>query len=127
MSHYFTLKFNSEQEALDTAEALRLLPAEDEPEEMPDLLVVSQPGLSGQAQLITDVTVPGTYDPEGNELTPPVPIDGVFLNVVLNRNILPSDLRRRRVPYGSAGQVWSGTEPEPGAWPPVLNNEAELT
>ena len=125
MSHYFTLRFDSEQEALDTAEALRLLPPEEE--EMRDLLVISQPGLFGQAQLITDVTVPGTYDPEtGKELTPPIPVPGVFLNVVLNRNILPSDLRRRRVPYGSAGQVWSGTEPEPGAWPPVLNNEAEL-
>lgn len=121
MSHYFTLHFNSEQEALDTAEALRLLPPE-EPEEMPDLLVISQPGLFGQAQLITDVQIPGTYDPEtGKVLTPPAPIDGVFLNVVLNRNILPSDLRRRRVPYGSAGQVWSGTEPEDGAWPPAAN------
>jgi len=124
MSHHFTLRFDSEQEALATAETLRLLPPEDE--EMPPLLVVSQPGLFGQAQLITDVQIPGTYDPEGNELTPPVPVQGVFLNVILNRPILPYDLRRRRVPYGSAGQVWSGTEPAPGAWPPVLNNEAEL-
>jgi len=117
MSHYFTLRFDSEQEALATAETLRLLPPE--PEEMPPLLVVSQPGLFGQAQVITDVTVPGTYDPEtGEEVTPPIPVPGVFLNVVLNRPILPSSLRRRRVPYGSAGQVWSGTEPEPGAWPP---------
>ena len=124
MSYFFTLRFDSEQEALATAEALRLLPPEEE--EMRDLLVISQPGLFGQAQLITDVTVPGTYDTDGNELTLPVPIDGVFLNVVLNRAALPYDLRRRRVPYGSAGQVWSGTEPAPGAWPPVLNNEAEL-
>lgn len=117
MSHYFTLRFDSEQEALDTAEALRLLSPEEE--EMRDLLVISQPGLFGQAQLITDVQIPGTYDPQtGEELTPPTPIDGVFLNVVLNRPILPSDLRRRRVPYGSAGQVWAGTEQEDGAWPP---------
>jgi len=125
MSHYFTLHFNSEAEALATAEALRLLPPEEE--EMRDLLVISQPGLFGQAQVITDVVVPGTYDPEtGEERMPPIPVPGVFLNVVLNRPILPSDLRRRRVPYGSAGQVWSGTEPALGAWPPVLNNEAEL-
>jgi len=117
MSYHFTLRFDSEQEALDTAEALRLLPPEEE--EMPDLLVVSQPGLFGQAQLITDVQVPGTYDLDGNELTPPVPVPGVYLNVVLNRNIFPSDLRRRLVPYGSAGVCWSGTEPEPGAWPPT--------
>ena len=122
MSHYFTLRFDFEQEALATAEALRLLPPEDEPEEMPDLLVISQPGLFGQAQLIADVQIPGTYDPEtGEELAPPVPVPGVFLNVVLNRAALPSDLRRRRVPYGSAGQVWAGTEPEPGAWPPAAN------
>ena len=113
MSHYFTLQFATEQEALATAEALRLLPPEEE--EMRDLLVISQPGLFGQAQVITDVTVPGTYDPETGEDTP---APGVYLNVVLNRPILPSSLRRRRVPYGSAGQVWSGTEPEPGAWPP---------
>ena len=117
MSYHFTLRFDSEQEALATAEALRLLPPEDE--EMRDLLVISQPGLFGQAQVITDVQIPGTYDPEGNELTPPVPIDGVFLNVVLNRAALPYDLRRRRVAYGSAGQVWAGTEQEPGAWPPT--------
>ena len=113
MSHYFTLRFDSEQEALATAEALRLLPPEDAPEEMPDLLVVSQPGLFGQAQLITDVVVPGTYDPEGKELTPPVPVPGAFVNVILNRNVLPSALRPYRVPYGSAGVCWAGTEPEP--------------
>lgn len=120
MSYHFTLKFDSEQEALATAEALRLLPPEEE--EMRDLLVISQPGLFGQAQLISDVQIPGTYDPEtGEELTPPIPVPGVFLNVVLNRPILPSDLRRRRVPYGSAGQVWADTEQEPGAWPPAAN------
>ena len=119
MSYFFTLRFDNEAEALATAEALRLLPPEEE--EMPPLLVVSQPGLFGQAQLIADVQIPGTYDPDGNELTPPTPINGVFLNVVLNRNILPYDLRRRRVPYGSAGQVWTGTEPEDGAWPPAAN------
>lgn len=119
MSHYFTLLFDSEQEALATAEALRLLPPEEE--EMPNLLVISQGTVFGQAQVITDVTVPGTYDSEGNELTPPTPVPGVYLNVVLNRYILPSDLRRRLVPYGSAGQVWAGTEPEPDAWPPAAN------
>ena len=120
MSYYFTLRFDSEAEALATAEALRLLPPEED--EMRDLLVVSQPGLFGQAQLITDVTVPGTYDPEtGEERMPPTPVPGVFLNVVLNRAALPYDLRRRRVPYGSAGVCWSGTEPEDGAWPPAAN------
>jgi len=120
MSHYFTLRFDSEQEALATAEALRLLPPEEE--EMRDLLVISQPGLFGQAQLITDVVVPGTYDPEtGEELTPPVPVPGAFVNVILNRVILPSALRPYRVPYGSGGVCWAGTEPEPNAWPPSLS------
>jgi len=80
-------------------------------------VVISQAGgrLFGQAMLIPDVQIPGTYDPEtGEELTPPVPVPGAFVNVILNRAILPASLRPYRVPYGSAGVCWSGTEPEPG-------------
>ena len=115
MSHFFTLRFNSEQEALATAEALRLLPPE---EELPETMVCNHPNLFGQAQLILDVRRPGTYDDNGDEITPPVPVPGVFVNLVLNRPILPSALRPYRVPYGSGGRVFAGTEPEPGAWPP---------
>jgi hypothetical protein len=120
MSDYFTLRFDSESDVLATAEALRLLPPTDEPTEIPDLLIISQTELFGQAQLITNVQIPGTYDPDtGEELSPPIPVSGLFFNVVLNRPVLHSELQRRQVPYGAAGQVWAGTEPEPGAWPPA--------
>jgi len=120
MSHYFTLRFPTEAEALAAAESLALLPDDLDADDAPELVVINQSGgkLFGQAMLITDVMAPGTYDPDGNELTPPIPIPGAFVNVVLNRAILPASLRPYRVPYGSAGQVWGGTEPEPGAWPP---------
>lgn len=117
MSTFFTLRFASEAEALATAESLRLLP--DGEEELPETLVCDHPGLFGQAQLILDVQVPGTYDENGDEITPPVPVPGVFVNLVLGRSVLPSALRRYRVPYGSGGRVFAGTEPEPGAWPPT--------
>lgn len=119
MTYFYTLRFDNEPEALAAAESLALLP-DDEAEELPPTIVVSQYGgrLFGQAIVITDVQVPGTYDADGEELTPPVPVPGVFVNVCLNRNVLPSALRERIVPYGSGGNVFSGTEPEPGAWPP---------
>jgi len=117
MSAFFTLRFNSEAEALATAEAMRLLLHGDE--QLPETLVCDSPGLFGQAQLITDVTVPGAYDENGAEITPPVPVPGVFVNLVLSRAVLPPALRRYRVPYGSGGRVFAGTEPEPGAWPPT--------
>lgn len=117
MSHYFTLKFDSEAQALATAEALRLLP--DGEEQLPEMLVCNHSSLFGQAQLILDVQVPGTYDENGDEVTPPVPVPGVFVNLVLSRAVLPPALRRYRVAYGSGGRVFAGTEPEPGAWPPT--------
>jgi len=116
MSHHFTLRFDSEAQALATAEAMRLLPDGDE--QLPETLVCDSPNLFGQAQLITDVVVPGTYDENGDEVTPPVPVPGVFVNLVLSRAVLPPALRRYRVAYGSGGRVFAGTEPEAGAWPP---------
>lgn len=130
MTYFYTLHFDTEAEAFATAESLGLLPYSTmiingrevhfQPDELPGNIVISHPGIFGQAQAITDAQVPGTYDPEtGEELSPPRPIPGVFLNVCLSRNALPSDLRLRRVPYGSGGQVFAGTEPDPQAWPPA--------
>ena len=118
MSHFFTLHFPDEHQAFNAAEALALL--DDTSVDLPEMLVISEFNgrLSGQAQLITDVTIPGTYDPDGNELTPPRPVPGVFVNLVLSRAILHPTLVPYRVPYGSAGVTFAGTEPEPGAWPP---------
>lgn len=122
MTYFHTLRFPTEPEALAAAESLALLP-DGEDEELPETIVVSQfqGRVFGQAIVIPDAMVPGTYDADGNELTPPRPIAGVFVNVCLNRNVLPSALRERIVPYGSGGNVFSGTESEPGAWPPAAN------
>ena len=118
MSHFYTLRFDTEAEALTIAESLRLLP--DDTAELPSSVVIQQPAIFGQAQVILGAQVPGTYDPEtGDELTPPLLVPGVFLNVCLSRAALPAELRRRRVPYGSGGMVFAGTEPEPDAWPPT--------
>lgn len=117
MTYFFTLRFDTEVEALAVAESLRLL--SDDADELPSNLVIQQPAIFGQAQVITDAQVPGAYDPEtGEELAPPILIPGVFLNVCLSRAALPAELRRRRVPYGSGGMVFCNSEPEPGAWPP---------
>ena len=121
MSACYTLRFDTEHQALEAAEALALL--DDTSVDLPEMLVINQFNgrLSGQAQLITDVQAPGTYDPDGNELTPPTPVPGVFVNLVLSRAILHPTLAPYRVPYGSAGVTFAGTEPEPGAWPPAAN------
>jgi hypothetical protein len=119
MSAFCTLRFDTEHQALQAAEALALLDSDD----LPEMLVISEFNgrLCGQAQLITDVQAPGTYDPDGNELTPPTPVPGVFVNIVLSRAILHPTLVPFRVSYGSAGVTFAGTEPEPGAWPPAAN------
>ena len=121
MSAFFTLHFPDEYHAFNAAEALALL--DDTSVDLPEMLGINQFNgrLSGQAQLITDVQAPGTYDPDGNELTPPTPVPGVFVNIVLSRAILHPYLAPFRVPYGSAGVTFAGTEPEPGAWPPAAN------
>ena len=121
MSAFYTLRFPDEHQALQAAEALALL--DDTSDDLPEMLVISEFNgrLSGQAQLITDVTIPGTYDADGNELTPPRPVPGVFVNLVLSRAILHPYLAPFRVPYGSGGVTFAGTEPEPGAWPPAAN------
>jgi hypothetical protein len=118
MSAFYTLRFDTEAEALQAAEALALL---DDSDDLPEMLVISEGRLFGQAQLITDVQVPGVYDADGNELSPPRPIPGVFVNIVLSRPTLHPTLAPYRVPYGSAGVTFAGTEPEPQAWPPAAN------
>lgn len=115
-NHYFTLKFQDLPELLAVGERMGLIDVDGD--EIPDVYVCNNNGIQGQAKLIVDVMVPGTYDADGNELTPPVPVPGVFVNLVLSRNALSSELRAYRVAYGSAGECWAGSEPEPGAWPP---------
>jgi hypothetical protein len=52
---------------------------------------------------------PGTYDEDGNELVPPTRADGYFVNVT---GELPPGAEGFVVPYGSAGRLFAGTQPE---------------
>jgi hypothetical protein len=110
MNHY-TLRFPDEQAARDAADGLGHLSEDGE--------VV---GLAYKADLhiIGEVTVPGTSDDAGNELTPPVVLPGFFVNLGIPGR-LPPALVPYQVPYGSAGNVFTGTEHEvqPGTWPPT--------
>ncbi len=110
MKHY-TLRFPDEQAARDAADALGYLSEDGE--------VV---GLAYKADLriIGEVTVPGTSDDEGNELSPPVALPGFFVNLGIP-GPLPPALLPFQVPYGSGGNVFAGTEHKvlPGTWPPT--------
>ncbi|MFZ4567372.1 MAG: hypothetical protein ACOYMY_13010 [Prochlorococcaceae cyanobacterium] len=107
MNHY-TLRFDSEPKAEATADRMGYI---DDDGEFKGL------GHNGALDIIGTATVPGTYDEDGNELTPPTPLPGFFVNLAipgpLSRTLAPF-----RTPYGSGGRIFAGTEPEPGAWPP---------
>jgi len=55
------------------------------------------------------VIEPGTYDEEGNELTPAVVAEGFYINVT---GRLPEPALAYTVPYGSAGRLYAGTVAE---------------
>jgi hypothetical protein len=55
------------------------------------------------------VISPGTYDEDGNELTPPTRATGYFVNVT---GQLPEPALAYTVPYGSAGRLYAGTVAE---------------
>jgi hypothetical protein len=75
-------------------------------------------GHNGALDIIGEVVLPGTYDEQGNELTPPTPLPGFYVNLAI-----PGPLSRAlapfRVAYGSGGRIFAGTEPDPTAWPPT--------
>lgn len=126
MNYYFTLHFASEEEAIEAVAGLDLLPLESEDGtkcERSNTVVINQAGgrLRGEARIMSGVMIPGEYDPESSEeIKAPIPIPGTFVDIVLNRNILPSQLKPYRVAYGSAGHVWANSTMEEGAWPPSL-------
>ncbi len=107
MKHY-TLRFPDEQAARDAADGIGYLDDDCEPVTL---------GHKGALDIIGEVTIPGTYDADGNELTPPTLLPGFYVNCALP--VLPRALRPHAVPYGSGGRVFAGTETEPGAWPPT--------
>jgi hypothetical protein len=108
MRHY-TLRFDSEPKAEATADRMGYL---DDDGEFKGL------GHNGALDIIGTATVPGTYDADGNELTPPTPLPGFYVNLALP-TALPRTLAPFRVAYGSGGRIFAGTEPDPGAWPPT--------
>ena len=108
MNHY-TLRFNSESTAEITADRMGYL---DDDGNLKSL------GHDGALDIIGIATIPGTYDEQGDELSPPVVLPGFFVNLAIP-GPLPRTLAPFRVPYGSGGRIFAGTEPEPGAWPPT--------
>jgi len=107
MNHY-TLRFPDEPKAEATADRMGYL---DDDGEFKGL------GHNGALDIIGQDVVPGTYDEQGDELSPPTPLPGFYVNLAipgpLSRTLAPF-----RVKYGSGGRIFAGTEPEPGAWPP---------
>jgi len=108
MRHY-TLHFDSEPNAESVADRLGYL---DDDGNLRSL------GHEGALDIIGEVMLPGTYDADGNELTPPTPLPGFYVNLAIP-GPLPRTLAPFRGPYGSGGRIFAGTEPEPGAWPPA--------
>lgn len=51
------------------------------------------------------IVVSGTYDEEGNELTPPKRLKGYAVNVC---GEIPQEALVYEIPYGSAGRVYAG-------------------
>jgi hypothetical protein len=109
--NFYTLRFPSEAEADAVAKRLGYL--NDEGELIP---------LGHNGDIIDigmDVVVPATYDDDGKQLTPPIPVPGYFINLALP-GPLPRSLAPYRVLYGSGGVTFSAQQdPEPGAWPPT--------
>jgi len=110
MRHY-TLRFPDHQAAHDAAGGAGYL---DDDGELVSL------GHKGALDIIGEVTIPGTYDEDGNEITPPTPLPGFYVNCALP--VLPRSLRFFSVPYGSGGRVFAGTEPDADAWPPEVTD-----
>jgi hypothetical protein len=109
MTNYYTLRFSDHQAAHDAAGGAGYL---DDDGELVSL------GHNGALDIIGTATAPGTYDEQGNELTPPIVLPGFFVNLAIP-GPLPRTLAPFRVAYGSGGRIFAGTEPEPGAWPPT--------
>jgi hypothetical protein len=108
MNHY-TLCFETEARAESVADRLNYL---DDDGNLRSL------GHDGALDVIGQAVISGSYDADGNELTPPVILPGYYVNLALP-GPLPRALASFRVPYGSGGRIFAGTEPDPDpdAWP----------
>lgn len=70
------------------------------------------------------VVVEGTYDDEGNELTPPTKLDGYAVNAT---GELPPAALQFAIPYGSAGRIFSGSEASPYEYLPIRGKPHYVT
>ena len=62
------------------------------------------------------VVIPGTYDDEGNELTPPTRLSGYAVNCV---GEIPEAAMAYAIPFGSAGRVFAGGGADPFTYEPI--------
>jgi hypothetical protein len=62
------------------------------------------------------VVISGTYDENGDELTPPSRLSGYAVNCV---GEMPEAALAYAIPFGSAGRVFAGGGPEPFHYEPI--------
>lgn len=62
------------------------------------------------------VVIPATYDGESNETTPAQCLSGYAVNAI---GELPELINLYRIPYGAAGRVFCGTDPEAFTYEPA--------
>lgn len=105
---YYTLRFDSELQATTLADRLGYLDDEG------NLISL---GHAGAIHQIGTATIPGIYNSNGDELSPPKQVSGFFVNIAIEN--LPAALVRYQVPYGSGGNIFAGTMMDEGAWPPL--------
>jgi hypothetical protein len=108
----YTLRFDNYDQAKAAATALGFWDAEEDTLNTRGNSIDADGKVFGWA--IDDigqdpVITPGTYDEDGNELVPPTRADGYFVNVT---GELPPGAEGFVVPYGSAGRLFAGTQPE---------------
>ena len=70
------------------------------------------------------VVIQGTYDEEGNELTPPTRLSGYAVNAT---GELPEAITPFMIPYGSAARLFGGSGADPFTYEPIDGNPGYVT
>lgn len=70
------------------------------------------------------VVIPGVYDEEGQELTPPSRLSGYAVNAT---GELPEAVLTYAIPYGSAARLFAGSSPEPFVYEPIPGQPGFVT
>lgn len=98
----FCLRFPDEQTAFAAAQALDAVAMT---EDGPRLIRFTH---RYAIDVIGEITLPGTYDADGNELSPPTPLSGWHVNFrILNGSDLPADLQQYVVTPANPVRVWA--------------------